>query len=62
MFQVFGENFPISQDYLNLLEQFVQSVSIVGKYPAGDFFDRKKVEDHNKIKKFETVKLKKKKK
>ena len=61
VFQVFGENFPISQDYLKQLEHYVDSVSIAGKYPAGDFFDRKKVEDHNEIKKFEIVTKKKKK-
>ena len=56
VFQVFGENFPISQDYLKQLEHYVDSVSIVGKYPAGDFFDRNKVEDFNGIKKKVTKK------
>ena len=55
VFQVFEEKFPISQDYLKQLEQYVDSVSIAGTYPAGDFFDRKKVEDHNNIQKFAIV-------
>ena len=52
VFEVFGPNFPISRDYLNQLQQFIKSVTKAGEYPSGSYFDKKKVEKLNNIKKY----------
>ena len=52
VFQVFGANFPISQDYLNQLHEFIDSVTRAGEYPAGNSFEKKKVEELKNIKKY----------
>ena len=52
IFQVFGSDFPISENYRTKLGDFIHSCPRVGEYPAGDFFIQKEVEHLNKIKKF----------
>ena len=41
IFQVFGSDFPISDNYRNKLGDFINSCTRVDKYPAGDFFKQK---------------------
>ena len=50
IFQVFGSDFPISDNYRNKLGDFINSCTRVGEYPASDCFKQKEIDHLNNIK------------